>query len=163
MELNGLPSANAPGSVEYSPAGPEFRYYIHDHSHVFRFQLIGSISESDIPELDGSWNTASRAIAQRKVSIDLRKLTGMDDAARRWFFKMTQRPGLEFLATADLVSELPEGSIVQLAAIEGVETGRWQKFVRMLFPGRRRSYDLAAAHVHVPFAIERGETQIPAA
>ena len=82
MELNGLPGANAPVREGYSPAGPGFRYYIHDHSHVFRLQLVGSIREADIAELDGSWNTARRATAQRKVSIDLRKLTGMDDAAR---------------------------------------------------------------------------------
>lgn len=164
VELNGLPSANAPRREGYSPVGPGFRYYIHDHSHVFRLQLVGSISETDLAELDGSWNTASHAIAQHKVSIDLRKLTGMDDAARQWFSKMAQRPGLEFVATADLVSELPEGSTVQSGAIDELETGRWQRFVRMLFPGRRRRpYDRAAAHIHAPFAIKRGETQIPAA
>jgi hypothetical protein len=164
VELNGLQSANAPRRREYSPVSSGFRYYIHDHSHIFRLQLVGSISETDLAELEGSWNTASCAIAQRRVSIDLRKLTGMDDAAREWFSKMAQRPGLEFLAAAELVSELPEGSTVQLAAMEGVETRRWQRFMRMLFPGRRRwSYDATAAQVHAPFAMKRGETQIPAA
>jgi hypothetical protein len=164
VELNGLPSANAAGLGGYSPAGPGFRYYIHDHSHVFRLELVGTISVTDVAELDGSWNTASRAIAERKVSIDLRKLTGMDDAARQWFSKMAQKPSLGFVAAADLVSELPEGCTVQIAAVEEVQAGRWQRFVRMLFPRRRGwSYNRPAAHVQAPFAIKRGESQIPAA
>ena len=165
MELNQSTTAISPNGAIYSRALSGFRYYIHDHSHVFRLELIGNIGKGDIRELDGSWNTASRAVAERKVCIDVRKLTGVDDAARQWLSKMALRPGVEFLASPHLVSELPEGCVVQVSSAEAFAAGRRYRFLRAFFRARRRpvSYEPATAAVRAPLAIRRTETQIPAA
>jgi hypothetical protein len=165
VELNELTAENAPAGCGSSPAVSGFRYYIHDHSHVFRLQLVGSIGEIDIAELDGCWRTANGAIAERKVCIDLRKVTGTDAAVRAWLSKMAHRDGVEFLASFHLVSELPEGSVVHLEAPEILPTGRWRRFVRRLSRMRRRSIsrETATACVRGPLAMRSSETQIPAA
>lgn len=86
-----------------------FRYYLHDHSAAFRLQLAGEFSESDVPELDGCWITASKSIAGRPVSIDLRGITAIDQGAREWLSKMARRPGVEFVVTSEIEPRLPKG------------------------------------------------------
>jgi hypothetical protein len=164
VELNQSTTVISPNGGTHSRALSGFRYYIHDHSHVFRLELIGKLGKSDIPELDGSWNTASRAVAERKICIDVRKLTGTEDAARQWLSKMALRPGVEFLASPHLVSELPEGCDVQIASPPPFAPGGRYGFLRALFRARRKpvSYQPAGAEVRAPLAIST-ETQMPAA
>lgn len=138
-------ATNHPG--EYSSAAPQtLRFYIHDHSHAFRLQLIGSFTGKDIPELDGCWNTASRSVAERKVCVDLLRVTDVDDVAREWLMGMSHNERVEFITSPDLASELPLGGAVTVKTIKGERTGRWQALLGFLCRDRRPSvlYEVAA-------------------
>jgi hypothetical protein len=157
-------AANDPS--EYSPAASQrLRYYIHDHSHAFRLQLVGSFSEIDVPELDGCWSTASRSVADRKICIDLREVTDIDDVARGWLSKMSYTEAVEFLASPDLAPVLPEGSAVTVSPVEVGWSGGWQTLMRFFARERRPSisYEMAIADPPVTLRMGRRETQIPAA
>jgi len=156
--------ANDPS--EYSPATSQrLRYYIHDHSHAFRLQLVGNFTGIDVPELDGCWSTASRSVAERKICIDLREMTGMDDVARGWLSKMSHTEGVEFLASPDLASVLPEGSAFTVLAPEVARPGGWQGLMRLFARERRPSisYEMAMTGTSVTLRMGSRETQIPAA
>jgi hypothetical protein len=132
---------------EFSPAVSQLRYYIHDHSHAFRLQLVGSFTQKDIPELDGCWTTARRSVVKRKICIDLLGLLSLDAAAREWLSKMSGIPGIEFLASAELAPELPEGSSVKIQAVAKPCGRRWPTVLRFINRERRSSvmYRLPAA------------------
>lgn len=151
---------------DYSPAASQrLRYYIHDHSHAFRLQLVGNFSGIDVPELDGCWSTASRSVAERKICIDLREVTGMDDVARGWLLKMSHTEGVEFLALPHLASVIPEGSALTVLPAEEVRPGGWQGLMRFFARERRPSisYEMAISHAPVTLRMGRRKTQIPAA
>jgi hypothetical protein len=48
------------------------KYYIHDGTEAFRFQLIGELREADVKELSGCWETAKSTFGSRKLVLDLR-------------------------------------------------------------------------------------------
>lgn len=131
---------------EYSSAAARtLRFYIHDHSHVFRLQLIGSFSKNDVPELDGCWSTASPSVAERKVCIDLLRVTDIDHVAREWLVKLSQDERVEFIASPDLASELPLGAVT-VQTVTAQRSGRWEGLLRFLCRDRRPSvcYEIAA-------------------
>ena len=66
-----------------------FKYYIHDHIDACRLQLIGELTESDVPELSGCWRTARTILGDRKLLVDLRKLKTVDEAGKQWILSMT--------------------------------------------------------------------------
>ena len=59
-----------------------FEAYLHDDATVFRLQLVGHLSAADIPEVEACWTTASSV--RRSLLLDLRHLTGLDDAGKAW-------------------------------------------------------------------------------
>ena len=65
-----------------------FKYYIHDSVDTLRFQLLGDLSERDVSELSGCWNTARTTLNQRKLVIDLRLLHSTDEGGREWLLSM---------------------------------------------------------------------------
>lgn len=65
-----------------------FKYYIHDSVDTLRFQLLGDLSEYDVSELNGCWNTAKTTLNQRKLVIDLRQLVSTDEGGREWLLFM---------------------------------------------------------------------------
>ncbi|MGA7415722.1 MAG: hypothetical protein WBW33_34940 [Bryobacteraceae bacterium] len=64
------------------------KYYLHDGVTCFRIQLLGTLSEADLPELAGCWRTARSSVIGRRLVIDSKKLDGLDDAGRRWLAEM---------------------------------------------------------------------------
>jgi hypothetical protein len=64
------------------------KYYLHDGARSFRIQLLGSLSEANVPELAGCWRTARSSVEGRRLIIDLRKLEGLDEAGRNWLQEM---------------------------------------------------------------------------
>lgn len=165
VELQQTTTKNAANDArEYSPAAsPRLRYYMHDHSHAFRLQLVGNFSEIDVSELDGCWTTACRSVAERKVCIDLRRVTGMDAAARTWLSEMSRNAGVEFIAPPSLAFELPESSVLQLQTAEALRPSQWQRLMQFFFRERRPvSHGMGTADVPAPL-MRRSETQVPAA
>ena len=65
-----------------------FKYYIHDSVEKLRFQLLGELSEYNVPELDGCWNTAKTTLNNRKLIIDLRLLKNTDESGKEWLLSM---------------------------------------------------------------------------
>lgn len=64
------------------------KYYLHDGAKSFRIELLGALSEADLPELAGCWRTARSSVLGRRLLIDLRKLEGLDEAGRNWLQEM---------------------------------------------------------------------------
>ena len=64
------------------------RYYLHDGADAFRFEFIGKLSAMDLRELDGCWRTAKSSVAGRKLHLDLRQITDIDDSGRQWLTEM---------------------------------------------------------------------------
>lgn len=64
------------------------KYYLHDGAKSFRIQLLGALTEDDIPELAGCWRTARSSVLGRQLIIDSRKLDRMDEAGRNWLQEM---------------------------------------------------------------------------
>jgi hypothetical protein len=75
------------------------KFYLHDNADAFRFQLIGQLTEASLAELDGCWRTARSCIAGRKVCLDLRGLSVIDEPARMWLKKFVSEDGAECLVT----------------------------------------------------------------
>jgi ABC-type transporter Mla MlaB component len=67
-----------------------FKYYIHDGSDTFRLALLGELTEAEVTDLTGCWNTARTTLGKRNLILDLRGLRNVDDAGKRWLAEMAQ-------------------------------------------------------------------------
>lgn len=133
------------GEFRYA-ASPALRYYIHDHSHAFRLQLVGSFGKGDIPELDGCWNTARRSVAERKVCIDLRGVSAIDADGREWLAKMSRAERVEFVVSQDVAHDLPAGSSLSIEETRSEVSRGWKSLLRFFMRERRPAlYKMTAA------------------
>ncbi len=73
-----------------------FRYYIHDSVADCRLQLLGELTEADIPELTGCWRTARTTLGKRQLLLDLHGLRSADEAGKQWLAGMAQE-GAKYL------------------------------------------------------------------
>ena len=64
------------------------RYYMHDGPMAFRFELAGTLDYEGALRLDQDWRTASSAIGDRKLIVDLTFVTNLAEEGktllRRW-------------------------------------------------------------------------------
>ena len=67
-----------------------FRYYIHDSIGSCRLQLLGELTEAQIPDLNGCWRTAKTSLGQRNLILDLHALRSVDEAGKQWLASMAQ-------------------------------------------------------------------------
>lgn len=92
-EMDSQP-ASADSAIEQRPGrgirSAVFRYYIHDSADTCRLQLLGELSEADVAELAGCWQTARTTLGSRKLVLDLRDLKGVDEAGKQWLAGMAQ-------------------------------------------------------------------------
>jgi hypothetical protein len=95
-----------------------FKYYIHDGIEACRFQLIGELTESELPELSGCWLTAKTILRKRKLILDLRGLTSLDEAGTIWVTSMVSE-GAECVGAAS-----DNASVAQM--------GKPSRFARLL-------------------------------
>jgi len=66
------------------------KYYIHDGTEAFRFQLIGDLRDADVKELSGCWETARSTFGSRKLVLDLNALRSTDEAGKEWLLAMVR-------------------------------------------------------------------------
>jgi len=66
------------------------KYYIHDGTEAFRFQLLGELREADVKELGGCWQTAKSTFGDRKLVLDLRELHSTDQSGKEWLLSMVR-------------------------------------------------------------------------
>jgi len=66
----------------------DLQYYLHDGSGAFRFELVGNLSNHGARDLEQAWSTASSTIGDRKLIVDLTRVTAISDFGRelllRW-------------------------------------------------------------------------------
>jgi hypothetical protein len=67
-----------------------FKYYIHDSVVACRLQLLGELSEAEVTELTGCWQTAKTTLGDRRLILDLRGLKALDEAGKQWLAGMAQ-------------------------------------------------------------------------
>jgi hypothetical protein len=89
MPVKDQPHAQVPGTMSGTKAksvvrSSLFKFYLHDSIAECRLQLIGEVSEAEIPELNGCWLTAKTTLGSRRLVLDLRRARAADDAALRW-------------------------------------------------------------------------------
>lgn len=72
------------------PTISALKYYIHDGTDSFRFQLTGDLREADVKELSGCWATAKTTFGSRKLVLDLRRLASTDDSGKEWLLAMVR-------------------------------------------------------------------------
>lgn len=65
-----------------------FKYYIHDGVDCCRLQLFGELTEAELPDLSGCWDTVKTTIADRRFVLDLIGLRSAGDAAKGWLVRM---------------------------------------------------------------------------
>jgi len=65
-----------------------FKYYIHDSVEECRFQLLGYLTETETPELEGCWHTAKSTLGNRKLVLDLQRLETADEIGKQWLAAM---------------------------------------------------------------------------
>ena len=76
--------------VRTSARSTLFRYYIHDNIGSCRLQLLGELTEAQIPELNGCWRTAKTSLGKRQLVLDLHALRSVDEAGKQWIAGMAQ-------------------------------------------------------------------------
>jgi anti-anti-sigma regulatory factor len=61
---------------------------MHDGPTAFRFELAGNLDYESAPKLDQDWQTASSAIGDRRLIVDMTFVTSVDEKGgallRRW-------------------------------------------------------------------------------
>jgi hypothetical protein len=69
-------------SMQSTPAGDEFNYYMHDGPAAFSFEVAGRISDSAVRELEQAGRIAFSTLEGRSLVIDLSYVTQVDEAGR---------------------------------------------------------------------------------
>ena len=86
------------------------RYYMHDGPMAFRFELAGNLDYAGALRLDQDWRTASSAIGDRKLIVDMTFVTNLDEEAkallRRW-----HQEGACIIANSPTSRELAESFV----------------------------------------------------
>jgi hypothetical protein len=64
------------------------KYYMHDGPTAFRFELAGDLNGEGVCRLNQDWRTASSALGERRLIVDMTYVTSVDVTARalihRW-------------------------------------------------------------------------------
>src|SRR5258708_256823 len=89
----------------------EFRYYMHDGSGAFSFELAGTLSDSAARELEQARRTASSTMAGRALIVDLSYVTHIDALGRAMLRRWHEDE-------AQLVAKQPEARAI-VASITG--------------------------------------------
>jgi hypothetical protein len=144
-----------PGDVVVPGAGPRrLKYYIHDHSHSFRLQLLGYLGVQDLAELEGCWQTAKPSVVGRKIRLDLLGLAGADEAGQQWLADMAESKEVELFVSAEAAGVLGLKGNVETAGTDGSVRASWtdrfkawtrtgRKSATVEGPGRSRGPDRA--------------------
>lgn len=107
-----------------------FKYYIHDGVEGCRFQLLGDLTEAEVPELHGCWRTARSTLGTRKLILDLLGLRTVDEAGKQWLAGMAAE-GANYLPESYLRTGLAPQQVA-----EAVQVGLFGKLLA-LFRGSR--------------------------
>jgi hypothetical protein len=83
------------------------QYYMHDGPTAFRIELAGYINHEAARRLDQDWRTASSAIGDRSLIVDMTFVTGVDQQGRALLLRW-HREGLQLVANSKASRALAE-------------------------------------------------------
>jgi hypothetical protein len=110
----------------------DFRCYMHAGTTAFSFELAGSLSDDSVRELQCTRRTASSAIGDRSLIVDLSYVTGIDGAAQELLREWHDR-GAQLVAKSPesraLVQSITGESLAQIPAAARHST--WLPFQRI--------------------------------
>ena len=92
------------GILLKTPNG-NFRYYMHEGTTAFSFELAGRLSDDGARELQQAWLTASSVIGDRSLIVDLSYVTGIDATGKELLRGWHDR-GAQFVADSPAVRAL---------------------------------------------------------
>ena len=122
------------GSRSGGPASSiAFKYYIHDTADGYSLEMSGPFSAHAVPELACCWETARTTLKNRSLTLNLKGLTSIDDAARQWLASMSVE-GAQFVPESFLRNTLAGN----LASDEADQT-KQRTALRRLFHALRRT------------------------
>jgi ABC-type transporter Mla MlaB component len=105
----------------------DLRYYMHDGSDAFRFQLAGRLSKDAARDLEQAWRTALSVIGKKRVIFDLSDLTNIDASGQellsRWNCQGALLGAISHQARARL-QLMTDQPVADLASATGVPIGR---------------------------------------
>jgi hypothetical protein len=76
---------------------PAFSYYMHDGPAAFSIELAGALAAEDAEQLEQDWLSASTAIGEKELVVDLSFVTEIDPAGRELLLRW-RRKGATFVA-----------------------------------------------------------------
>ena len=100
------------------------RVTVHEDGTLYRLELAGKLGGPWVAETEQAWR--SSACADKQIEVDMRQVTGVDEAGRKLLFAMHQ-------AGAHLVAE----GVAMTALIDEI-TGK-QSFNSTTQPSRKRT------------------------
>ena len=83
------------------------RITLHDSPDALRFQLEGKLVGPWVSELEQSWRTASSVQADKKLIVDLKDVTFIDDSGKELLRRFCES-GAEFIACEPLTRAIVE-------------------------------------------------------
>jgi hypothetical protein len=83
------------------------RYYMHDGPMAFRFELAGTLDYEGALRLDQDWRTASSAIGDRKLIVDMTFVTNLADEGKT-LLKRWHQEGARLIANSTTSRVLAE-------------------------------------------------------
>jgi len=81
------------------------RITVHEDGTLWRLKLSGRLAGVWVAETENTWRSAQ--VSGRRVEVDLREVTGIDEAGRRMLQAMNQA-GAGFIATGVAMAALVE-------------------------------------------------------
>lgn len=85
------------------------RIEIYESGDEMTFQVEGRLAGASVRELEQCWNTSEKKRRNSRVAIDLRSLTGLDDAGR-YLVRLLIRDGATFVGPPLLMHDILEVS-----------------------------------------------------
>ena len=120
---------------------PALQYFMHYGPACLRFELAGDLNDEGAHRLDQDWRTASAAIGDRALIVDLTFVTGAEEEGRtllaRWY-----AAGAQLMAQSNVSRKLAEAiigrplAVFASADIASVD-GTWLPFRPSVSPGVR--------------------------
>lgn len=85
------------------------RIEIYESGNEMTFQVEGRLAGAFVRELEQCWKASEKRRRARKVAIDLRSVTGVDDAGR-YLLRLLIRDGATFVGPPLLMHDILEVS-----------------------------------------------------
>jgi len=83
------------------------QYYMHDGPSAFRIELAGNLNHEAARRLEQDWRTASSAIGDRRLIVDMTFVTGVDELSRALLARWHQE-GARLVANSKVSRALAE-------------------------------------------------------